>query len=93
MKLSGRNVPEPVKAMVHLGTRNFGRLTAEQRMLPSFLICGGQRCGTTSMYRALAEHPAVLKAVLHKGVHYFDTSYDRGMGWYRAHFPLQRTAL
>jgi hypothetical protein len=92
VKLSGRNVPEPVKAMVHLGTRNYGRLTAEQRMLPSFLICGGQRCGTTSMYRALAEHPAVLKAVLHKGVHYFDVGYDRGMRWYRAHFPTFRHA-
>jgi hypothetical protein len=91
VKLS--SVPEPVKAVVHLGSRSYGRLTAEQRMLPSFLICGGQRCGTTSMYRALAAHPAVVKAVLHKGVHYFDTSYGRGMGWYRAHFPLQRTAL
>ena len=49
-------------------------------MLPSFLICGGQRCGTTSLYRALAAHPVVLKAVLHKGVHYFDTSYHRGHG-------------
>jgi hypothetical protein len=44
------------------------------------------------MYRTLAQHPAVLKAVRHKGVHYFDTDYERGMGWYRAHFPLQRTA-
>jgi len=35
----------------------------------------------------------VLKAVLHKGVHFFDTSYHRGMGWYRGHFPLRRTAL
>jgi hypothetical protein len=61
-------------------------------MTPSFLICGGQRCGTTSLYRALAAHPAVLKAVLHKGVHYFDVSYDRGMGWYKGHFPMQRSA-
>jgi hypothetical protein len=30
--------------------------------------------------------------VLHKGVHYFDTSYRRGMGWYKGHFPMQRTA-
>jgi hypothetical protein len=62
-------------------------------MLPSFLICGGQRCGTTSLYRALSTHPAVIKAVLHKGVHYFDTAYHRGMGWYRGHFPTRRTAL
>jgi hypothetical protein len=75
-----------------MGSRSYGRLTATARMLPSFLICGGQRCGTTSLYRALAAHPAVLKAVLHKGVHYFDTGYHRGPRWYRAHFPLQRAA-
>jgi hypothetical protein len=62
-------------------------------MLPSFLICGGQRCGTTSLHRALAAHPVVLKAVLHKGVHYFDVAYHRGMSWYQGHFPTQRTAL
>src|SRR5919107_5870584 len=84
-----RNVPAPVKAMVHLGSRSYGRITAPARMTPSFLICGGQRCGTTSLYRALAAHPVVLKAVLHKGVHYFDTSYRRGMSWYRGHFPLK----
>jgi hypothetical protein len=87
-----RNAPAPVKRVVHLGSRSYGRLTAAGRMTPSFLICGGQRCGTTSLYRALAAHPVVLKAVLHKGVHYFDTSYRRGMAWYRGHFPLQRTA-
>jgi hypothetical protein len=86
------NVPDSVKRVVHLGSRSVGRLTAGARMLPSFLICGGQRCGTTSLYRALAAHPAVLKAVLHKGVHYFDTSYHRGQAWYQGHFPLRRTA-
>ncbi len=87
-----RKVPSPVKRVVHLGSRSYGRLTAPARMTPSFLICGGQRCGTTSLYRALSAHPVVLKAVLHKGVHYFDTSYRRGMGWYKGHFPLHRTA-
>jgi len=61
-------------------------------MLPGVLIVGAQRSGTTSMYRTLSQHPAVLKAVLHKGVHYFDMNYDRGLGWYRAHFPLRSTA-
>jgi hypothetical protein len=87
-----RKLPAPVKRFVHLGSRSYGRLTAPGRMTPSFLICGGQRCGTTSLYRALAEHPVVLKAVLHKGVHYFDTSYDRGMPWYKAHFPMKSSA-
>ena len=66
-----------------------GRLTSPARMLPGFLIIGAQRCGTTSLYRTLSQHPGVLKAVLHKGVHYFDMNYDRGPGWYRAHFPLR----
>lgn len=88
----GALVPDSLKALAHAGSRSYGRLTAPGRMLPSFLICGGQRCGTTSMYRALAAHPAVVKAVLHKGVHYFDTSYQRGMRWYRGHFPMLRTA-
>lgn len=86
------HVPAPVKRVVHFGSRTLGRVTAKARMLPSFLICGGQRCGTTSLYRALAAHPVVLKAVLHKGVHYFDTGYHRGPTWYRGHFPLRRTA-
>jgi hypothetical protein len=90
--MDARNIPGPVKAMVHLGSRSYGRITAPARMTPSFLITGGQRCGTTSLYRALAAHPVVLKAVLHKGVHYFDTSYPRGMSWYRGHFPMQRRA-
>ncbi|WP_199037710.1 sulfotransferase family protein [Glycomyces salinus] len=85
-------VPSPVRAAVGRSTRTFGRLTAASRILPGLLICGGQRCGTTSLYRALAQHPAMLKPVCHKGVHYFDTSYDRGLSWYRAHFPTKATA-
>ena len=80
------------KRAVQVLSRGVGRLTCQVRMLPTFLIVGGQRCGTTSMYRTLSQHPAILKPVLHKGVHYFDTAYDRGFGWYRGHFPLQATS-
>ncbi len=81
-----------VQRTARAAARLSGRLTSGARMTPDFLIIGGQRCGTTSMYRTLREHPSVLPAVLHKGVHYFDTSYSKGMGWYRAHFPLEATA-
>ncbi|MEV0380645.1 sulfotransferase [Nonomuraea sp. NPDC050643] len=70
-------------------SRATGRFTSGARVLPSFLITGGQRCGTTSLYRALAQHPLLLKPVLHKGVHYFDVAYGRGPAWYQAHFPLR----
>ena len=69
-----------------------GRLTSAARMRPGFLIVGAQRCGTTSMSKTLSQHPAVIEAVLHKGVHYFDTGYGHGPGWYHSHFPLRATA-
>lgn len=73
-------------------SRATGRITSGVRVLPSFLIVGAQRCGTTSLYRALAQHPLLLKPVLHKGVHYFDVGYARGLHWYQAHFPLRMSA-
>ncbi|MFZ0323050.1 MAG: sulfotransferase, partial [Actinomycetes bacterium] len=69
-----------------------GQATAPLRMMPSFILAGAQRCGTTSLYRALLSHPAVLSAAYHKGVNYFDVNYDKGMPWYRGHFPLSATA-
>jgi hypothetical protein len=69
-----------------------GRLSYRARMLPGFLIVGAQRCGTTSMFRTLSQHPAVLKPVLHKGVHYFDTGYEHNLAWYQGHFPLRAHA-
>ncbi len=70
-----------------------GRASAGRRILPGLLICGAQRCGTTSMYQALRQHPDVLRPVGRKGVHYFDdVAYTRGLDWYRAHFPLAATA-
>lgn len=88
-----RRVPRPVRRAVKAGVRSLWTLpTAQLRMLPDFLIIGAQRAGTTSLYRYLAQHPAVLPVVLTKGAHYFDTNHDKGVGWYRAHFPLRAHA-
>ncbi len=61
---------------------------AADRPAPDFVIVGAQRCGTTSLFRALAKHPAMMSNVLDaKGVHYFDTGYDKKLSWYLSHFP------
>ncbi|MEP7022347.1 MAG: sulfotransferase [Actinomycetota bacterium] len=86
------SVSPPAKRAAHAVSLTAGRLTSPARMLPGFLIVGAQRCGTTSMYRTLSQHPAVVKPFLHKGVHYFDMNYGHGPGWYRAHFPLAAMA-
>ncbi|MEN8238416.1 MAG: sulfotransferase [Actinomycetota bacterium] len=63
------------------------RATASRRSLPDFVITGGQRCGTTSLYESLAGHSHIDPS-LKKEIHYFDLHIDRGEDWYRAHFPL-----
>jgi hypothetical protein len=42
-----------------------------RRPCPSFLILGAQKCGTTSMYEYLTQHPLVLRA-RRRETHYFD---------------------
>lgn len=63
-----------------------GRLVPHRRGVPDFLIVGAQRCGTTSLYNALSEHPDVDRA-LTKEVRFFDVQYERGLGWYCSNFP------
>jgi hypothetical protein len=67
--------------------RSFRLLTARMRTLPDFVIIGGQRCGTTSLYNYLREHPLVLPAFM-KETHFFDRHYHKGVNWYRGFFPL-----
>lgn len=67
--------------------RAYRRLTAGSRVLPSFLIIGAAKCGTTSLYNYLLQHPQVLPCFT-KEVHYFDYYYHKGENWYRSHFPL-----
>lgn len=68
------------------------RMTGFLRVLPNFLIIGGQKCGTTSLYSYLGQHPSVLRATP-KEVHFFDERFHRGLNWYRAHFPMATSRL
>jgi len=59
---------------------------AARRAVPSAIIIGAQRAGTTSLFHYLAAHPQVRAPAI-KEVHFFDLGFDRGMRWYRSHFP------
>jgi hypothetical protein len=72
-----------------LALESYLQLTSSLRMKPDFVIIGAQRSGTTSLYRYLAQHPQMAPTLVSKGVHYFDTEFGRGAGWYRGHFPLE----
>jgi len=58
--------------------------------LPDFLIIGAQKCGTSTLYRLLAQHPYV-KPSAKKEVHYFDLNFEAGLDWYLSHFPSSRS--
>lgn len=54
-------------------------------VLPTFLIVGFPRGGTTWLARALGEHPDVFMA-RDKELRFFNKRFDRGLGWYAAQF-------
>ncbi len=65
-------------------------LTARSRLdpkrpLPDFLVIGGQRCGTSSLYKYLSAHPLIVPS-LRKEIRYFNRHHTKGEAWYRAHF-------
>jgi hypothetical protein len=74
---------------VRWSAQAYARPTARLRLLPSYLIIGAQRAGTTSLHRYLVQHPAVRTMLRTKGVHFFDTGYGRGMAWYASQFPTR----
>jgi hypothetical protein len=69
-----------------------GGLTASLRLEPGFIMIGAQRCGTTTLFQALAAHPQAMRPRFRKGVNYFDLNYYRGRNWYLGHFPIASVA-
>lgn len=58
---------------------------SSQAVLPSFVIIGAMRSGTTSLASWLREHPDVHMPA-QKELHYFDRQYELGIDWYADQF-------
>jgi hypothetical protein len=63
-------------------------LTAKFRVLPDFIIIGAAKCGTTSLYDYLIQHPDIYPA-LRKETKFFDVHFQMGITWYRSNFPFK----
>jgi hypothetical protein len=61
-------------------------MTSGLGRLPDFLVIGAMRSGTSSLARYLRAHPSICLATK-KEVRFFDLNYDKGIGWYKSHFP------
>lgn len=58
---------------------------------PDFLILGGWKCGTTSLFHYLKQHPNIQlpkeKELFFFNKSYIRTTYNKGMDWYLEQFP------
>jgi hypothetical protein len=52
--------------------------------LPTFMLIGAQKSGTTSMNLYLRSHPEVCLPA--SPVYYYDRNFDKGVDWYRSQF-------
>lgn len=81
-------LPPPVKAVARHAVWKFGSATAGARRLPTFLVIGAQKAGTTALYAYLRWHPAISGPAW-KEVSFFDRHFWRGLRWYQGQFPLR----
>lgn len=67
---------------------------APHTVLPTFLVVGAMKSGTTALHRYFVDHPQVFVAQP-KELHFFveDRNYSRGSAWYAEQFAGGRAAL
>ena len=66
--------------------RGSGLATRRARILPSFLLIGAQRSGTTSLFYYLRRHPHVATAADEGSPLLRRRTFWRGLDWYRSFF-------
>ena len=85
-----QNIDNTGKMPVPQNIDNTGKMPVPQNKVkiktPNFIIIGSQRCGTTSLYTYLAQHPQILTPIK-KEMDFFSWHFHRGIDWYLAHFP------
>ena len=69
-------------------------LTGSSRLMPSFIIIGGMKCGSSSLYRYIIQHHNV-KPALTKELYFFHKykNFEKGIPWYKSHFPFSQQGL
>ncbi len=69
-------------------SRGYALATSGQRALPDFVIFGAARCGTTSLFEYVVQHPLVVGPKM-KELNFAQSvhNFDRGAKWYRSWFP------
>ncbi len=86
--------PSGGRDVARTAVRGFGQATSRWRHSPDFLIIGTKRGGTTTLFRALQDHPRVVPMFPAtqdlKSSHFYDLELDRSEAWFRSHFATDR---
>jgi hypothetical protein len=62
-------------------------------VLPNFLIIGAPKCGTTTLYHQLSQHPEIFMCTPKEPAFFSrDNIYRRGLAWYESLFEQARRA-
>ena len=70
--------------------RHVFAITGFIRVIPDFLVIGAKRCGTTSLYQHLPEHPCISKSP-YDNMGFFNDNFHLGVNWYKSFFPTTFT--
>jgi hypothetical protein len=62
-------------------------------VLPTFLVIGAYKAGTTSLYHYLRAHPQVFMTEAKETFYFTDRAYGNGLEWYEAQFDAAGEAL
>ena len=68
--------------------RKYCSTTGFLHLLPDFYLIGFAKCGTSSLYEYLIQHPSISPAAT-KEIHFFDRHFGRGINWYKNNFPFK----
>ena len=62
-------------------------------VLPTFLVIGAYKAGTTSLYHYLRAHPQVFMTEAKETFYFTDRAFHNGLEWYEAQFDAAGDAL
>ena len=74
--------------IVNFSYNLYCKINAPFHKLPDFLIIGAEKCGTTSLFQYIIEHPDVYSG-RGKEIYFFDKQYFKGIHWYKLFFPVK----
>lgn len=69
-----------------LGRRRAGEGAGIDGRLPTFVVIGAMKCGTSALHSLLGEHPQIGVAAA-KELNFFAGKWWRGIAWYASRFP------